>query len=380
MSDTPKVSVCIVTYNHQNYIEQALLSALTQRTKFEFEVIVGDDASTDGTVAVIKKVAARFPNLRVIAHPRNVGVKDNYLSVHNSARGEYVAHLDGDDYWLPGKLQAQVACLEAHPECAVAWHPMITFDERGLHHIVGDHGELLRKSLGKDYVELKDAVAAYGITGYHSSLMYRRSARTLFEYSASRFLIDYRLSLSLLESGAGYHMRRPFGCYRAFHDHSATRGGTDVVGPGLLLTLSDYAASHPHLKPQIVAHCLSVFFRRGRFQARLVGLLLTRLGQLGKRLAPLGNGAAPATDDPSAVEAKRIFHDNISLKHRLVGQYRFFANSTRFISFGLRQKTAPSLQDAVRAFRVGAYLSRPVEPKAGFFEKKYGEPPRKTSP
>lgn len=375
MSDTPKVSVCIVTYNHQNYIEQALLSALTQRTKFEFEVIVGDDASTDGTLAIIKKVAQRFPNLRVIAHPRNVGVKDNYLSVHNSARGEYVAHLDGDDYWLPGKLQAQVACLEAHPECAVAWHPMITFDERGLHRIVGDPGKILRQSLGKDYVELKDAVAAYGMTGFHSSLMYRRSARTLFEYSASRFLIDYRLSLSLLESGAGYHMRRPFACYRAFHDHSATRGGTDVVGPGLLLTLSDYATSHPHLKPQIVAHCLTVFVRRGRFQARLVGLLLTRLSEVGKRLTPLSNGA-PDTGENSTVRANRIFHDHISLKHRLIGQYRFFANSTRLLAFGLRQKTTPSFQDAVRALQVGAC---PVESKAGFFEKKYGEPRRKAT-
>ena len=373
MSTTaPKVSVCIVTYNHEDYIEQALLSALTQRTDFETEVIVGDDASTDGTVAVINRVAARFPQLRVIAHPKNVGVKDNYLSVHNSARGELVAHLDGDDYWLPGKLQAQVNCLERHPECAVAWHPVITFDEVGMHYIVGDHGALLRASLRKEYVELKDAIAAYGITGFHSSLMYRRSARTLYEYSASKFLIDYRLSLSLLQSGAGYHMRRPLGCYRAFHDHSATRGGTDFVGPGLLLTLRDYASSHPELKPQIVAHCLSVFLRRCRFQAHLAGLLLSRIEQAAKARMRAMHRTEAVSVAPK--EAGKIFHDNITLKHRLLGQYRYLANSAKLLTFGLGLRTPPSINDAVRAMQVGAYLARQKHAKPGFFDKKYGEP------
>lgn len=356
----PRVSVCIVTYNHEKYIENALLSALTQRTKFDFEVIVGDDGSTDGTLAAIRRVAERFPNLRVIAHPKNIGVTDNYLSVHDSAQGEYVAHLDGDDFWLPDKLQAQVDVLDARPECAVAWHPLIAFDETGAHYIVGDHGKLLRELLKKPYIELSDALIAYGVTGYHSSCMYRRSARTLFAYSHP-FLIDYRLSLSFLESGAGYHMKRPYGCYRAFHDQSATRGGKDFVGPGILRTLREYRRTHPELRRKIAAHTAVTLANRTRFQGRLVNLLFSRL--LKRSVASGGSGAATP-----------LYHGNMSLKARLKSQAEYFTNSLRFAEFALEQGTLPPMEEMMIAFRVGSYLSREKSPKPDFFEKRYRPP------
>lgn len=355
----PRVSVCIVTYNHENYIEQALVSALTQRTKFEFEVIVGDDGSKDGTLAAIRRVAAKFPQLRVIAQPKNIGVTENYLAVHGAARGEYVAHLDGDDFWLPGKLQAQVEVLDAHPECSVAWHPMIAFDERGMHYIIGDHGALVRRLLQKDSFELSDAILAYSIAGFHSACMYRRNARTLFQYSHP-FLIDYRLTLSFLERGAGYHMRRPLGCYRAFHDQSATRGGTDFVGPGLLRTLAEYSASHPELRPRIASHCVAAVIRRTRFQTYLASLLVSRIV---KERSHTATGARP------------IFHDNISLRRRLVGQWHYATNTARFVWFGVSQGVLPRLHETMVAVRVNTYQSRPHKAKGGFFERKYRPPP-----
>lgn len=358
MSPSPRVSVCIVTYNHASYIEQALLSALTQRTRFAYEVTVADDASTDGTLDVIRRVAKEYPQLKVIAHSSNVGVKENYLSVHNAATGEYVAHLDGDDFWLPGKLQSQVAFLDAHPECVLAWHPLITFDEAGEHFIVGGYSQLVRSILGKDYIDLPDAITAYGFTGFHSSLMYRRSARTLFSYSASRFLIDYRLSLSLLESGPACHMRRPLGCYRAFHDQSATRGGTDFVGPGLLLTLQEYASTHPQLKPKIAAHCVTQVWSRTRFQARLIKLLASRL--------------ARAAGSAKSQKPTAIFHNNITAKNRLIGQKQYFLNTLRFARFALSQGTPPNWRDAARGIRLVREISRTRKPKSGFFRKKYG--------
>lgn len=360
MTTSPKVSVCIITYNHGKYIEQALLSALTQRTNFEFEVIVSDDASTDETLQVIRKVAARYPQLRVMAHPQNLGGSggENYLAVHNEARGEYVAHLDGDDFWLPGKLQAQANVLDAHPEYAVAWHPLIAFDEAGSHYIIGDHGDLVRTLFRKDYVELPDAMLAYGITGYHSSCMYRRDARSLFEYPITRLLLDYRISLSLLERGAGYHMKRPLGCYRAFHDSSATRGGRDLVGPGLLHALSDYAGSHPELRRLIAAHCAASFFNRTRFQARLVGILLSRLAGRSKT----ASGGA----------AKQLLQGNISLERRLLGQLRYAANSLNILGLGARQAVLPEFGGVRRAVNVTTYLGRQKQAKPGFFQKRYG--------
>lgn len=362
MSSEPKVSVCIITYNHVDYIEQALLSALTQRTNFEFEVIVSDDASTDGTAAVIRRVASRYPKLRTILHNKNLGGmgQENYLTVHNAARGEFVAHLDGDDFWLPGKLQKQLSVLERHPECAVAWHPMIAFDEAGHHHIIGDHGDLVRKLFGKDVVELGDAMVAYGVTGFHSSCMYRRSARTLHSYPLDRVLLDYRLSLSLLERGAGYHMKQPLGCYRAFHDDSATRGGRDLVGPGLFGALTDYSQSHAHLRPLIAAHCVASFVSRSRFQTRLVKLLLSRIRTAARREQKLAT-------EPATVRRK------ISLKGHVFGQWRYSLNSLRLLRLGLEQKRLPGPQSIVRALRVASYLGRSKVSKSRFPSRKYGQ-------
>jgi len=126
MSNKPvKVSVTVVTYNQVNYIGECLESIVTQQTNFPFEVIVGDDCSTDGAVEVIKQYAAKYPELiRPIFHEKNTFTIDkaNFRDVVEAARGEYIAHMDGDDLMLPGKLQKQVEFLDNHPECCVCHH------------------------------------------------------------------------------------------------------------------------------------------------------------------------------------------------------------------------------------------------------------------
>jgi len=109
----PKVSVCVVTYNQEKYIRQCLQSIVDQETDFDFEVIVGDDCSTDSTRAIVQEFADRYQGLvKPIFHEKNLGPSQNYFSVHKSAKGEYVAHVDGDDYWLPNKLPYQVNILD----------------------------------------------------------------------------------------------------------------------------------------------------------------------------------------------------------------------------------------------------------------------------
>jgi len=111
---TPKVSVCVITYNQEKYIRQCLQSIVDQETDFDFEVIVGEDCSTDGTRAIVQEFSEKFPNIvKPIYQKKNIdGGGYNFLTVHRAARGEYVAHIDGDDFALPGKLQAQANILE----------------------------------------------------------------------------------------------------------------------------------------------------------------------------------------------------------------------------------------------------------------------------
>ena len=122
----PKLSVVVLAYNHETFIEQALASVLMQEVDFSYEVIVGEDCSTDGTRARVAALAAQHPDaLRPVYHARNGGMGANLRACLTACRGEYIALLEGDDYWTsPHKLQRQVDWLDEHPDFALCFHPV----------------------------------------------------------------------------------------------------------------------------------------------------------------------------------------------------------------------------------------------------------------
>lgn len=111
---TPLVSVCVTTYNHERYIAQAIESVLGQRTTFAVEVVVGEDCSTDNTLAICRKYEKNYPDrVRVVASESNIGMHHNYRRTIEACRGKYIAMLDGDDWFSDmDKLQIQVEQLE----------------------------------------------------------------------------------------------------------------------------------------------------------------------------------------------------------------------------------------------------------------------------
>lgn len=123
------VSVCVVTYNQENYIAECLESILSQKTNFKFEIIVGEDCSTDATRAIIQKYVDQYPELIVpLFHEKNVGAVENMKQVYQKAKGKYIAHMDGDDLALPNKLQKQFDILEMNPDCSICVHNMEAID------------------------------------------------------------------------------------------------------------------------------------------------------------------------------------------------------------------------------------------------------------
>lgn len=118
---TPKVSVVVTTYNQEGTLAATLDSILEQQTDFHFEILVSDDASTDGTEAVGRSYAARFPEIvKYHRNERNRGIRDNYFDALLTARGEYIADCAGDDFWTdPRRLSEAVALLDASPETAM---------------------------------------------------------------------------------------------------------------------------------------------------------------------------------------------------------------------------------------------------------------------
>jgi glycosyltransferase involved in cell wall biosynthesis len=123
-----KVSVLVTAYQHEAYIADCLEGVLAQRG-VAFELLVGDDASTDGTRDVVRRYARAHPDVvRAFLPERNLGQggKAIFDVLVNRARGDYLAMLDGDDYWTsPDKLRRQAAHLDEHPGCAMCFHDVL---------------------------------------------------------------------------------------------------------------------------------------------------------------------------------------------------------------------------------------------------------------
>lgn len=120
--DEIMVSVCCTAYNHEKYIRKCLDGFLMQKTNFKFEVIVHDDASTDGTAAIIHEYELKYPDvIKPIYQTENQFSKGTHISftyLYPNAKGKYIALCEGDDFWTDAnKLQKQFDALEANPEC-----------------------------------------------------------------------------------------------------------------------------------------------------------------------------------------------------------------------------------------------------------------------
>lgn len=136
MNTEIKVSVIVITYNQAGYIRQALDSVLAQKTPFRYEILIGDDASQDGTSQIIREYQAAHPDvIRAWIRGKNVGASANVLELLRQSRGEYLAFCEGDDYWLnPEKLAEQAAFLDSHPEYIGCSHVCRIVDENGQMH------------------------------------------------------------------------------------------------------------------------------------------------------------------------------------------------------------------------------------------------------
>lgn len=131
----PLLSVHLITYNHADYIRQAIESVLMQEAEFPFEIVIGDDESSDGTREICVKYAEQHPDkIRLLMHRRENNIELRGRPTHLfqywyntfQARGEYIAVLSGDDYWTdPLKLGMQLKYLEEYDKCSYCYHPAV---------------------------------------------------------------------------------------------------------------------------------------------------------------------------------------------------------------------------------------------------------------
>ncbi|RKG51430.1 glycosyltransferase [Acinetobacter cumulans] len=203
-----KVSVCVVTYNQEKYIAECLQSLVDQVTDFKFEIIVGEDCSTDNTRAVVDEFAIKYPDIIIRNyHENNIGPVQNVLSTYKMARGEYIAHLDGDDYALPGKLKKQVSALDENLDCTICSHDVV---------IVDAQGSILRESFKKHDKKINNLIDLYSILPFfsHSSKMFRNDMVKEFWNHLHKNALDIEIHVMQAKNGNIYHIDEVFGVYR----------------------------------------------------------------------------------------------------------------------------------------------------------------------
>lgn len=219
-----KVSVIFITYNHEKYVEKALRSVLTQETDFPFEVVVGEDCSTDGTREILKTVAKEYPDqVRLYLRDTNTGGRPtvNVYETTMRCHGKYLAYLEGDDWWTdPKKLQKQVDFLESHPEYMAVTHSMQMVDEEGTP--ITDP-EILKLGSLYDWPEgdftYHDYCYSAKFPGHYATLVSRNIyPAAKYDYSilhrASDFTDDAVILLFLLMQGNIYRMGEKMSAWR----------------------------------------------------------------------------------------------------------------------------------------------------------------------
>lgn len=146
-ADAPLVSVLIITYQHEAYIAGCIESVLEQQTNFPFEIIIGTDCSPDGTDAIVREYADKYPQMiRAIFRERNLGALGNSRDILSRMRGKYLAVCDGDDQWSdPLKLQKQVGFLEANPDFVLVYTDIDQFYIANGKRVESLHNRLGRK-------------------------------------------------------------------------------------------------------------------------------------------------------------------------------------------------------------------------------------------
>ncbi len=211
LAQVPLVSVTMSTYNHGPWIAQAIQGVLAQQCSFPFELIIGEDGSSDDTLEICQDYQRRHPGIiRLVTVERNTGSKANLRRQYERIRGRYQALCEGDDWWSdPLKLQAQIDFLETHPECSLCFTRtrMVRLTATGL---------VEAGSIGPRVVRPCYEPRAF-LAGYYahtSSLVFRRLAVYPEWFWDPRCLGDTAIHLLCMEHGLAGFLDRTTSVYR----------------------------------------------------------------------------------------------------------------------------------------------------------------------
>ena len=212
--DNLLLSVVMITYNHENYIKEAIDGVLMQKCDFDFEFIIVNDFSSDNTNSIIISSIKNFKsNIRIkyVSHPSNMGMIPNFIYGLNQAKSKYVAYCEGDDYWTdPYKLQKQVDFVEKNTDYVMCFtRYKIFYEEDKMFKLGGLNYN--KKYLLKDFMHANHAATATVVF---------RNMNIDFNLLKSGPLGDWLLYNLLLKHGDAYYLNEVTSVYRRHYYNS----------------------------------------------------------------------------------------------------------------------------------------------------------------
>ena len=224
MKPSPLVSICCLTYNHAPYLRQCLDGFMMQERTFPIEILIHDDASTDGTQDIIREYEEKFPDIiKPQYQAENQYSKGKMVEAYNyfRAEGRYIALCEGDDYWTdPQKLQKQVDFLESYPDYVMCSHRYRIYFQQE-QRMNDEITPIAHLSDGISF-DLSFLVRG-GWVAHPLSVVFRKSVLDLDAYSKYAMSIDAILFYTLLKKGKGYCMPDVMAVYRV-HDTGVWSG------------------------------------------------------------------------------------------------------------------------------------------------------------
>lgn len=224
----PLITTAIITFNHKPYIAAALESAMRQNGAFRREIIVSDDGSTDGTAEIVSEYARRYPHLiRNISEKTNVGISANVRRCLAVAKGDFIAPLEGDDYWTDDeKLARQIGFLMDHPECPMVFSRIaVRNDTRPVLRYLRSQDRLPELMTGRDFFNTGSSSV---IVNFSCCLFRRESLQGLPECIWLPRLSEIALAFYLERRGPIGFMSKPMSVYR-MHTGSVWQGAEFAV-------------------------------------------------------------------------------------------------------------------------------------------------------
>lgn len=205
------VSINCITYNHEKYIKSALDGFLAQKTNFEYEIVIGEDCSTDGTRAIVKEYAGKYPDkIVLVISDENVGASNNEKRIFEKSRGKYIALCEGDDYWTdPYKLQKQIDYMENNPQCTFCFHNAEVFDDE-----TGKIKNLMVSKKIKSGIYSSGGLAVLGFIPTASFVYKRECMVNLPEWYDNAIVGDLPTKLITSSYGYAYYIDDVMSVYR----------------------------------------------------------------------------------------------------------------------------------------------------------------------